>query len=67
MDLDRKTVAELVAGRIAEDCDNLRAGWESSKPVRHIVVDDLLPAEVARLLSQSFPRPETLMLRSSIR
>lgn len=64
---DRAALAEQIAARIDADREALRAMWRGSSPIRHCWIDDLLDASTARDISQRFPDPATLMLRSSLR
>ena len=50
-DLSRQIVAKL-APRVPE----LQAAWQRARPVQHVVVDDLLPAELAAEIRDGFPR-----------
>ena len=45
----------------------LQAMWKESFPVKHFFLDDVLDSKAVTSLAASFPHPETLMLRDSIR
>jgi Rps23 Pro-64 3,4-dihydroxylase Tpa1-like proline 4-hydroxylase len=45
----------------------LEKSWRDSKPVRHVVLDDLLPDEIATRISRAFPAPDTLQQKNSLR
>lgn len=65
--LNRRGIAELIAQKLRTDRQGLAERWRSSGPVRHLVVDGLLPEAQVLALSNQFPDPEKLMLRSSLR
>ena len=49
-------LSPLIADRLERDRDALRDAWGLSGPVRHVVVDDLLPDDVARAVAAAFPQ-----------
>lgn len=70
LDLDsfaRDELANRIRDRIEAQLPELQRQWEASAPVRHIVIDDVLPDEFARLVAARFPPVESMMLKSSIR
>lgn len=67
MSEQRDLIARLVVEKLSGRKDELAAAWRDSRPVRHLVVDDLLPDDLARRVSQSFPTPAGLTLKSSLR
>lgn len=58
-----RTIAEVLMSRSKE----LQQMWRTAEPVRHVVVDGLLPERHAHRLSECFPKPATLMFRSTLR
>lgn len=64
---DRTALADLIATRLLEEQDSLSKAWASESPVRHCFVDDVLPSDTAKQIPAAFPRPDELMLRSTIR
>jgi Rps23 Pro-64 3,4-dihydroxylase Tpa1-like proline 4-hydroxylase len=65
--LSRTELAEIIEQRLRRDAASLRQAWTASSPVPHFVVDDLIPEESVRALSQAFPDPDRLMRRSTWR
>ena len=67
MKLDRTSLARhmhpVIAGRAAQ----LAAQWTQSAPINHFIVDDLLPEDWAHSIRASFPTPEAMALKSSLR
>lgn len=57
--------AAVIARQLQAHTESLKAYWQSSHPVRHCFLDDLLPVETARRFYESLPAPESLMLRST--
>lgn len=64
---DRTTLASIVAARLAERREDLRAQWSTPGRIRSCVIDDVLPAEVAAAIHAVFPAPERMMLKRSFR
>ena len=60
-------IARAIALRLAGDGASLREQWRLSTPVPHLVVDNLLPAELAREIAAALPAASHLSARSSIR
>ncbi len=60
-------IAAAVCERIERGCDEYRAYWLDSAPVRHFVVDDLLPEPLIAEIEAALPPPSDLIPRSSIR
>jgi Rps23 Pro-64 3,4-dihydroxylase Tpa1-like proline 4-hydroxylase len=65
--LSREALAAVIVERLAAEKDRFRAGWLSSQPVAHVVIDDLLPKHLAEELHFRLPSPEQLLARSSLR
>lgn len=66
----REALASLILQRIAEQEASLRIAFEDSRVmvgVRHCVVDDLLPGNVAAVLGARFPAPERMRLMDTFR
>jgi Rps23 Pro-64 3,4-dihydroxylase Tpa1-like proline 4-hydroxylase len=64
---DRRSIGNTVAARIRVSRDSLFDQWKKTAPIRHFVLDDVLPEEEVRALARKFPDPAALMLRSSLR
>jgi Rps23 Pro-64 3,4-dihydroxylase Tpa1-like proline 4-hydroxylase len=60
-------IAALIADRLERDSQVLTDHWRSAMPVRHFIVDDLLPASDVEELSAAMPDPEILVLKKSAR
>jgi len=60
-------IAEQIATALKREEPRLRAMWLESSPVHHFYLDDLLPQEQVRNLSDRMPRPESLVLKRSLR
>jgi Rps23 Pro-64 3,4-dihydroxylase Tpa1-like proline 4-hydroxylase len=65
--LDRDALARHMLPAIALRASDLASQWETSAPVNHFVVDDLLPEEWVRAIRSAFPRPEAMVLKRSLR
>ena len=63
----RATFAQLIAARLAEAADDMRAQWQRPGQLRACVVDDLLPVELAQTIHAAFPPLSGMMLKRSIR
>lgn len=64
---DRHAIGSAAAAQIRAHRDALSAQWKETAPIRHLILDDLLPAGEVLSLARQFPDPSTLMLRSSPR
>lgn len=63
-------LATLIVARLERNEPELRAAFEGSRAgvgVRHCVIDDLLPAELAQEIAAKFPAPEQMRLMDSFR
>lgn len=63
----RAELASHIAARLLRERERLRAEWVASTPIRHFVVDDLVPEGDARALAAAFPDPALLMQRNTWR
>jgi Rps23 Pro-64 3,4-dihydroxylase Tpa1-like proline 4-hydroxylase len=63
----RSQFATLIADRLGGSKDEFARKWQQSHPVRHVVVDELLPADLASRISACFPPSSDLSLKSSLR
>lgn len=61
------SLGALIAARLRESETQLSEQWETSRPVRHFHLDDLLPAERAGQLYTSVPPTASLMHKRSLR
>ncbi len=65
--MNQQSLAAQIGARLRENTESLRKFWQSSAPVHHCYLDDLLPEEIACRIYNSLPAPDTLMLRESIK
>jgi len=65
--MDRKELAALLVARLKNRILACKNQWESSAPINHFYVDDLLPVDIAEQTYAAFPDSSALMLRKSIR
>jgi Rps23 Pro-64 3,4-dihydroxylase Tpa1-like proline 4-hydroxylase len=63
----RSTLGRLIADRLDQETAALREQWAGSAPVNLFVLDDLLPAPLARDIRAAFPSPVGMTLRRSLR
>src|ERR1051325_7635911 len=56
-----------IAERLRAESDRLRDQWQQSRPVRHFVVDELLPADDVRGLYERMPDAARLARKKSLR
>jgi len=64
---DAASIGELIAARLRRDEARLREQWQASRPVRHFVVDDLLPANEVRELFSVMPPVDSLTRKATLR
>jgi Rps23 Pro-64 3,4-dihydroxylase Tpa1-like proline 4-hydroxylase len=67
MDLERNTLAHEICDRLDSKRHEIRRQWEQSAPVRHFVVDDVLPDAWAGRIRTAFPDGRAMTLRRSLR
>ena len=67
MSPDRYTLAREICNRIDSQRSEVWRQWEQSAPVRHFVLDDVLPGEWARQIRAAFPDGRAMTLRRSLR
>lgn len=63
----RADFATAIAGRLQRGRATLATAFAAARPVRHFVVDELLPDDWLLAVARAFPRPDTLLLKSSLR
>ena len=65
---DRRSMANLIMERLDAAWDGLRAQFIASEPdIGYFYIDDVLPVQVASAIHASFPAPETMTFRNSLR
>lgn len=67
MPLDRHQLAALLVARLHRDRAALTSGFRGSAPVRHFVLDGVLPERWLRELAARFPAPGELRLLDTLR
>ncbi len=68
--LNRHTLVNLILGKLLPIEDSLADAFDTSRSevgVRYCVVDDFLPVDVAKRISDAFPNPESMRLMHSFR
>lgn len=65
--VDRAQIAGVIAARLRAQAAELARAFAASTPVRHFVVDALLPGAWVEAAAAAFPRPQDLLLRQSLR
>jgi len=65
--MDAAAIGNSIALQLATNRDRLRAAWESSAPVRHFTLDDLLPAGEALEIFRRMPGTDRLTKKKSLR
>jgi Rps23 Pro-64 3,4-dihydroxylase Tpa1-like proline 4-hydroxylase len=63
----RSEIVEHVYKRLVENRESLVEYWNSSQPVKHFLIDDLLPSEFARSVADMFPKSGQLKKLQSMR
>lgn len=67
MNLDRKTLAELIVRRIGASEETYRREFAIPGRVPSFIVDGLLPEDTARAIFQAFPPKEKMVPKKSLR
>ena len=55
MNTQREWLAEQITEKLTSRKEELAKVWLQSRPVRHLILDNLLPEEIALRISQAFP------------
>lgn len=63
----RRDLADLIVERVTGEQEQAAKRFASSGPIRHTLIDDLLPDELATRLHDAFPRREAMVLKRSLR
>jgi Rps23 Pro-64 3,4-dihydroxylase Tpa1-like proline 4-hydroxylase len=63
----RAEFAAAIADRLQRQCSRLADAFAAAQPVRHFVVDDLLPADWLCAVAAAFPRADELLRKRSLR
>src|SRR4051794_19065881 len=66
--MKRISLADHIVRRLSRDREIITEQYRNSAPdIGYFYVDDVLPSELAREIARSFPNPETMMLKKSLR
>ena len=66
--MQRGEIASYILQRLVESGDALSAQFaDTSSRIGHFVLDDVLPADIARLIHNRFPPPERMVLNRTLR
>jgi Rps23 Pro-64 3,4-dihydroxylase Tpa1-like proline 4-hydroxylase len=63
----RIEIADLAVRRLADGLEETIKAWATSGEIRHVVVDNLLPEELAYRISETFPPHDRMILKKSLR
>jgi len=67
MTLNREVLAQQICERLDKELPRLSQQWQSSAPINHFYIDDVLPAEWAREIRAAFPDGNSMSLKKSLR
>ncbi|HUN74987.1 MAG TPA: 2OG-Fe(II) oxygenase [Steroidobacteraceae bacterium] len=67
MKLDRRDLAQHISRQLAAHSVRVRAQWSATGPINHFVLDNLLPEAWALAIRASFPSPDSMTLKRSLR
>ena len=67
MQLTRASLAQSIQARLESQREQLTHQWQTSGPINHCVLDDLLPEATARAIGNAFPSSDRMVLKSSLR
>jgi Rps23 Pro-64 3,4-dihydroxylase Tpa1-like proline 4-hydroxylase len=67
MSLTRTDLARRIASRLAEDSDRMRSDFATPGQIPSTLIDGLLPDEIALQIYNSFPSPDRMALKRSIK
>lgn len=65
--IGRQTIASLITERLRDARDEAIGQWNSGRTVRSVIIDDLLPGDMAHRISAAFPPVSAMSAKSSIR
>lgn len=67
MELTRNVLAQEILRRLEAERDQLVQQWQSSAPIHHFVLDDLLPQAWTQKVREAFPGERRMVLKRSLR
>ena len=65
--MNRNQLAEIIEARLIDNFDHASAHWQSTGPIHHFYVDNVLPIEIARQISSCFPSGNSMQVRKNLR
>lgn len=67
-EFNRKHLADLILAKIATHKKEIKAQYDNSKSnIGYFFIDDLLPVELTNRIYACFPKPESMMLKKSLK
>jgi len=63
MFVSRQEISHLIINRLTERTDYYQQAWINSGKIRHLVIDDFLPEDLALEMYKCFPSHEDMILR----
>jgi Rps23 Pro-64 3,4-dihydroxylase Tpa1-like proline 4-hydroxylase len=67
MEVERESLASAICDRLDAQQDTLCRQWRESGPVRHFILDDVLPEPWVTRLRAAFPSKDAMTIRRSLR
>ena len=65
LNISRKEFADLIISRLKEEkVDSLKTNYQDSSKINYLIIDNLLPEDLASSLDKDFPNKNHLKLRS---
>lgn len=66
--MKRNALADLIFDAIVLEKDRIKKQFDDSRnAIGHFFIDDLLPEDIALQIDQSFPKPDEMVLKKSLR
>lgn len=65
--MNRKELADYILKSLSNNKDAIIKQWQTSGPIHHFVVDNVLPIEIAINIRNAFPEENSMRVRNNIR
>lgn len=65
--MNRKELADTILAQMTAHREGLLAQWQSTGPIHHFVLDDVLPPETARRIRNAYPAGTSMRVRKNLR
>jgi Rps23 Pro-64 3,4-dihydroxylase Tpa1-like proline 4-hydroxylase len=65
--MNRKVLADQILARMLANRNEILAQWQSSGPIHHFVLDDVLPPETALRIRNAYPADNLMRVRKNLR